>query len=157
MRTLAKDCGTALGTLYNYYSDKDELVIAAIESVWRDILGESEPESEISFTEYVAGIYERIHKGLSSYPDFFAAHSIAVAGSAKGRAKGTMERCFGQIREELLKALDSDRNIHHSTFTEAFTEENLVEHILDSITMLIIKGKPDCAVLTEMLDRILYS
>lgn len=38
MRTLAKECGIALGTLYNYYSDKDELVVAAIESVWQDIL-----------------------------------------------------------------------------------------------------------------------
>lgn len=156
MRALAKECGIALGTLYNYYADKDELVIAAIESVWQDIFGESEPESGVSFTEYVAGTYLRIHNGLSGYPDFFAAHSIAVAGSAKGRARGAMERCFGLIREELLKALHSDCNVDRSTFTQAFTEENLVEHILDSITILIIKGKPDCSALTEILERILY-
>ena len=45
MRALAKECGIALGTLYNYYSDKDELVVAAIESVWQDILEKSAPDS----------------------------------------------------------------------------------------------------------------
>lgn len=156
MRTLAKECGIALGTLYNYYSDKDELVIEAIESVWLDIFGNYEPEGGIGFTEYVSGIYGRIHAGLMDYPDFFAAHSIAVAGSSKGRARGAMERCFGQIRGELRKALDSDRSVDRSIFTETFTEDDLAEHILDSITILIIKGKPDCAALTEMLDRLLY-
>ena len=29
MRTVAKECNIALGTLYNYYADKDELLIAA--------------------------------------------------------------------------------------------------------------------------------
>ena len=37
MRRVARECGIALGTLYNYYSDKDELLIAAVESIWREI------------------------------------------------------------------------------------------------------------------------
>lgn len=156
MRTLAKECGIALGTLYNYYSDKDELVIEAIESVWQDIFGNYEPENGISFTGYVSGIYGRIRAGLMDYPDFFAAHSIAVAGSSKGRARGAMERCFEHIREELRRTLDSDQRVDRSIFTVTFTEDDLAEHILDSITILIIKGKPDCTALTEMLDRLLY-
>ena len=51
MRALAKECGIALGTLYNYYSDKDELVVAAIESVWQDILEKSAPQG----THYYGG------------------------------------------------------------------------------------------------------
>ena len=31
-----------------------------------------------------------------------------------------------------------------------------IEHVLDNIIILIIKGKPDCATLTEILDRLLY-
>ena len=156
MRTLAKECGIALGTLYNYYSDKDELVIAATESVWQDILGNTEPENGIRFTQYVAHIYEHILCGLKDYPDFFAAHSMSVAGSAKGKARGTMERYFGRIRKELLAALLADKGVDRSVFSDTFGEENLIEHILDTITISIIKGKPDCAALTEILDRLLY-
>lgn len=156
MRALAKECGIALGTLYNYYSDKDELVVAAIESVWQDILEKSAPDSGVRFSQYVTQIYARILSGLKDYPDFFAAHSISVAGSAKGKARGTMERCFSKICGELHAALREDKNVDRSIFSETFREEDLIEHILDTITISIINGKPDCATLTEILDRLLY-
>lgn len=156
MRALAKECGIALGTLYNYYSDKDELVVAAIESVWQDILEKSAPDSGVRFSQYVTHIYARILSGLKYYPDFFAAHAISVAGSAKGKARGMMERCFGKIRSELHAALREDKNVDRSIFSETFREEDLIEHILDTITISIINGKPDCTVLTEILDRLLY-
>ena len=37
MRLVADECHIALGTLYNYYADKDELVLATVESILRDI------------------------------------------------------------------------------------------------------------------------
>ena len=77
MRDLAKECGIALGTLYNYYSDKDELVVAAIESVWQDILEKSAPDSGVRFSQYVTQTYAHIIERLKDYPDFLAAHSIS--------------------------------------------------------------------------------
>lgn len=157
MRTLAKECGIALGTLYNYYSDKDELVVAAIESVWQEIFEKSVPGSAVKFTQYVTQTYAQIIDGLKDYPNFLAAHSMSVAGSAKGVARGMMERCFGEIRRKLREVLQADKNVDRSVFSDKFSEENLIEHILDSIIILIMKGKQDCAALTEILDRLLYS
>ena len=37
MRSVAKACHVALGSLYNYFPSKDALVTATIESVWQDI------------------------------------------------------------------------------------------------------------------------
>ena len=37
MRTVASECGIALGSLYNYFSSKSELWSATIEAVWKDI------------------------------------------------------------------------------------------------------------------------
>lgn len=156
MRALAKECGIALGTLYNYYSDKDELVVAAIESVWQDILEKSPPDSGVSFSQYITQTYAHIIEKLKDYPDFLAAHSISVAGSVKGKARGMMERFFGKIRSELHEVLMNDKNVDRSIFSETFCEENLIGHILDTITISIINGKPDCATLTEILDRLLY-
>ena len=50
----------------------------------------------------------------------------------------------------------NDKNVDRSVFSDIFCEENLIEHVLDNIIILIIKGKPDCATLTEILDRLLY-
>lgn len=66
MRALAKECGIALGTLYNYYSDKDELVVAAIESVWQDILEKSAPDSGVQIfavcNAYLCAYPQRIER-----------------------------------------------------------------------------------------------
>lgn len=126
MRTLAKECGIALGTLYNYYSDKDELVVAAIESVWQDILEKSAPDSGVRFSQYVTHIYARILSGLKYYPDFFAAHSISVAGSAKGKARGTMERCFSKICGELHAALREDKTLTAASFQKHSARKTLL-------------------------------
>jgi len=38
MRTLSKKCGIALGTIYNYYSTKEELIIEMMTDYWKDNL-----------------------------------------------------------------------------------------------------------------------
>jgi len=37
LKTVASECGIALGSLYNYFSSKSELLSATIEAVWKDI------------------------------------------------------------------------------------------------------------------------
>lgn len=36
MRSVAAECGVAVGSLYNYFPSKTELVMATVESVWQD-------------------------------------------------------------------------------------------------------------------------
>lgn len=37
MRSVADQCQIALGTLYNYYDNKDELLLETVEDIWKDI------------------------------------------------------------------------------------------------------------------------
>ena len=37
MRLVADECHIASGTLYNYYANKDALVLVAVESIWKEI------------------------------------------------------------------------------------------------------------------------
>ena len=54
MRLVADECHIALGTLYNYYSDKDALLLSTVESVWKDIFHMNQKcSTEFSFPEYV--------------------------------------------------------------------------------------------------------
>ena len=159
MRAVAKDCGIALGTLYNYYADKDELLIATISSVWQDIF-HVPPEAGgelLPFPEYVGRLYRHVQAGFREYPDFFTAHSVAIAGTGKGRAKNAMELCFGHIRSSLLTALRQDKSVSPGSFTGGLTEEGFVEFVLDNIIVLLVQNKSCEAALTEIIRRIIYS
>ena len=38
MRTVATQCGIAVGSLYNYFASKSELMSAAVEAVWLSLI-----------------------------------------------------------------------------------------------------------------------
>ncbi|MGN1422623.1 MAG: TetR family transcriptional regulator [Oscillospiraceae bacterium] len=158
MRAVARECGTALGTLYNYYSDKDELVLATIGSIWQDIFrAPRESTGSLLFTEYVGGLFGNIRSVSGDYPGFFAEHSAAAAGTGGGKAREAMEKCFAEVKEELLSALRSDVNIKPSAFSGGLTQEAFVKFVLDNIILLLSRSEPDIGILTEIIRRTLYT
>ena len=157
MRSVAEECHIALGTLYNYYSNKNELLLATIESVWKDIFHTNHKLStNFSFCEYVSYIFECIQKGARKYPNFFTAHSISIANSEKGKAKSTMKHYFDHIKIGLLEVLKSDNTIDKNAFSTSFTESDFVDFVLDNILLLLVQEKTSCATLLEIINRVVY-
>lgn len=158
MRTAAKECGIALGTLYNYFSDKEELLIATIASVWQDIFrltAQEENSSRLFFSEYVERMFINVCERFRDYPDFFTAHSAAVAASGKGKAKSTMEHCTDKIRESLHSVLRRDSAVSAEAFGDGFSEESFVEFVLDSIILLLMQQK-SCDTLIAVIKKVIY-
>lgn len=159
MRSVAAECHIALGTLYNYYSDKDELLIATIESIWKEIFHmnmRKRKKSEELFSEYVSDMYECIQKGAEEYPDFFTAHSISIARAKRGEAKSTMEHYFAHMKEGMRKVLEADCEVSEEAFSYSFTESEFIDFVLNQILLLLIQKKANCEVLIEIIRRVIY-
>lgn len=157
MRLVADECHIALGTLYNYYADKDELVLATVESVWRDIFhAEQLGGAGVSFPDYVKELYARIRKGAEAYPNFLTGHSVGIAGAKRGEAKSVMERTFAHMKVGLLEMLRNDPSVPENAFGPSFPEEDFAGFVLDHLLILLVQGQPDCDVLLEMIRRAIY-
>ena len=157
MRLVADECHIALGTLYNYYADKDELVLATVESIWRDIFhADQRCVTDVSFSDYVADLYARIRRGAEEYPNFLTGHSISIAGAKRGEAKSAMEHTFAHMKAGMLEVLRTDKTVQENTFTSSFSQEKFVDFVLDSMLVLLVQGQPDCAVLQEVIYRVIY-
>lgn len=158
MRAVAGECGIALGTLYNYFSDKEELLIAAIASVWQDIFrltAQEENFPPLLFSEYVERVFTNVCERFRDYPDFFTAHSVAVASSGKSKAKNAMEHCTDKIRISLYSALRRDNTVSAEAFGGSFSEESFVEFVLDSIILLLMQQK-SCDTLIAVIKKVIY-
>ncbi|MGN1451422.1 MAG: TetR/AcrR family transcriptional regulator [Eubacteriales bacterium] len=154
MRLVSEKCHIALGTLYNYYADKDALVLAAVESIWREIFhGVCQNASGTAFPDYVAELYERIRKGAEAYPGFLTGHSVGIAGDKRSEAKSVMERTFAHIKAGMLEVLQSDPAVPENAFPPGFSGEDFVGFVLDNMLLLLIQGHPDCCVLLEIIRR----
>lgn len=157
MRSVAEACHVALGSLYNYFSSKEDLLMATIESVWEDIFHmERQGERDLPFPEYVRWIFERVHSGAAQYPNFFTAHSISFASSAKSRARDTMNAYFDHMLQDMQHALRADGAVRRDLFTQDFTELAFAGFVLNNLLMLLAQGRADCEVLLEVIRRTLY-
>lgn len=157
MRSVADKSQIALGTLYNYYDNKDELMLAAVEAIWKDIFHmDYGCSAEQSFPKYVEYMFECVQKGAEHYPDFFTAHSISIANSEKEKAKSTMENCFKHIKEGLLEVLQADSNVSVDAFSTSFEKMEFIDFVLDNLLLLLVQGKKSCGMLIEIIQRTIY-
>lgn len=158
MRSVAEACHVALGSLYNYFSNKDELVLATIESVWQDIFHmEGSCRTDLPFPEYVAWIFESVRNGAREYPNFFMAHSLSFASTGKNKAKDTMERYFAHMKGGMIQALYADASVRKDAFTADLTESDFMDFVLTNILTLLMQQKESCGILLTIIRRTLYS
>lgn len=157
MRSVAQSCQVALGSLYNYFPSKDDLVTATIESVWQDIFRMDHCcKGNLPFPEYAAWIFDSVRRGTEQYPNFFMAHSLSFASSGKNKARETMNQYLSHIKKGMADALHDDSNVKTNAFTDVFTESDLIDFILNNLLMQLMQTKGDCAVLLEIIRRTIY-
>lgn len=142
MRAVADKCHFALGTLYNHYANKDELLLATVEDIWKDIFHMNQRcPIEMTFPRYVAYIFECIQKGAEKYHNFFSTHAVSIASSGKEKAKCTRNLCFEHIKEGLLEVLQADNNVSENAFDTSFEKREFIEFVFDNILLLLVQGK----------------
>ena len=72
IRSVAAACGVSVGSIYNYFDSKAELVGATVESVWCEIFHRPDDEAVFRDTEAcVTWMYECMEYGCRQYPGFF--------------------------------------------------------------------------------------
>lgn len=74
IRDLAKSCNIGIGTFYNYYQNKDEIVKAIIKTDWEKIIVSINTEIEcdnLDFKERIHIIYGGVSEFLKNYLDTF--------------------------------------------------------------------------------------
>lgn len=157
IRDVAKRCGVSIGSIYNYFPTKSDLMIATIESVWKDILhGYKVCEEQHNFAENIRRLFLTIKKGSENYPSFFSMHVMNGVAVDKEKCRGHMDKYFNHMKKGLLATLNEDQGIREDAFSQTFTKEDFIEFIFSSLIMLLINEADSCDFLIEMIRRTIY-
>lgn len=70
IRAVAAEAEVSVGSVYNYFSGKAELMAATVEEIWGQILSAPEAEPPEDFVSCVHGLFRRIRTGAGEYPGF---------------------------------------------------------------------------------------
>ena len=155
IRNVAKKCNISVGTVYNYFDSKYNLLAAAVESVWQDIFSFSETSFN-SFSDFAEQIFNCIKKGEEKYPRFFSLHSVSFIGEERQDGRRLMSETLEQIKDGICTVLENDKNIRNNVFDEEFTPRAFSEIILSLIISAMLRQDYDSRALLKMIEKLIY-
>lgn len=108
MRKVAKECSIAVGTVYNYVQNKDELVAQVIMEDWVIALKRMEELARESTTvaDGMCGIYRALMAFIEQYQDIWTQYSQAGGSSSVIASHHMMLR--GQIAAQIQQVLEGN-------------------------------------------------
>lgn len=157
IRSVAAQCGVSVGSIYNYFSSKTELVSATVESIWCDIFHFSEQENNFdSFGDCIRWVFCSLKEGEERYPGFFTFHSVGFVDEDKKGGKQLMAQSWEHIRTGLCMVLKKDRKIRPDAFDGNFTPEMLSEIVFSLILSEMLQKRYSGIPILEMIRRLIY-
>lgn len=157
IRTVANACRISVGSLYNYFPSKTDLISAIVENIWQDIFSLSRDSSEFSsFTDCLLWLFGAIKKGCTKYPGFFTFHSMSFAAGDKEKGRKLMEQYFLHMKKELSNVLEQDSKIRPNAFNNQLSKDGFVEFIFTVFTAMLLKEEDNCEALLEIVKRCIY-
>lgn len=157
IRSVAAGCNVSVGSIYNYFGSKEELVGAAVESIWCDIFHRTEDEAVWQDTlSCISWIYNRMEYGARRYPGFFTLHSMSFMGQDKAAGKRRMEQTWQHILDGLCSVLKQDPKIRPDAFGERLPLEKFADTLFSMMLAAFLRQDYDATAVLEIVRRSLY-
>lgn len=158
IRYLAKKCGIATGSVYNYFPSKSELIFAVVEEFWRSVFHPDvcKIKGDISFVEFFETVYLRLCANLQDFRSIFMSQFEAMKSSEKEKGRLVEQKYMEHVKNGFLMALGQDKKISDAVWTDTFTKEKFIAFLFTNLLSMLTDEERDCSYLKEVLNRILY-
>lgn len=153
IRLIAKEAGVATGTVYNYFSGKDEILLALTEEYWRQTLADMRT---VITADSFCGQLQEIFLFLRERIDRSAGKLMSSLGNAEAAGQARMVTMQAKLEASLIRRMEADADIRKDIWDETFTKEQLARFIVMNMVTLLKMKKPDPDFFLAMLKRIIY-
>lgn len=157
IRSVAAACGVSVGSIYNYFDSKADLVGATVESVWCEIFHRPEDGAVFQDTQAcIIWLYSRMEYGCKQYPGFFTLHSLGFMGEEKSDGKQRMQQTWQHILDGLCSVLRRDASVRPDAFTQQFTVEKFADLLFSLMLSALLRKDYHPDAVLELIRRTLY-
>ena len=153
IRRLASEANIAVGTVYNYFESKQEVLFALTESYWQSALEEMRIRvTAARFSEQIAQIIVFLRTKMNDCAKILMKSLRDDAASGRIRM-AAMQRV---LKQALVERLDRDGDIREGVWRKHFTKEAFADFVLLNLVMLMQQQDEDEGVFLELIERMLY-
>lgn len=153
IRDLARQTKIATGTVYGYFSNKDEILFALTEEYWKAILDEIK---KTSYSDCFCKSLKEIFLFLKKEIEDSAGKLMNNLGKMEKPGQARMLSTQSGLVRIIIERMNKDSKIKIEVWNENFTKQKLAEFIvLNMITSLRTKAS-DIDFLIEIIHRTVY-
>ena len=100
IRSVAAACGVSVGSIYNRFGSKSQLVAATVESIWQEIFClPQDPGAFADLISCVAWLFQRLEESRQTYPGFLSVHALCFSQEELDAGQRRMERPWAHIKQ----------------------------------------------------------
>lgn len=156
MRLVSEKANIALGSLYNYFNSKTELMIATLKEIVEEVFSLDELEFK-TFPSFISSYYLNVRAKAQKYPGLLSLHSLAFGKESIKNGKLEMDLYFEKIKQVLLTKLEEDPKLNPTKFDNHFTKERFITFLLDLFTNLLLdSNSEDERILEKLVCSVIY-
>lgn len=153
IRALAQRAGVAAGTVYNYFSGKEEILLALTEEYWEEAL--EEMEEAITAPDF-CGQLEEIFLFLGERIRRSAGMLMGSLDKGEGTGQERMAAMLGRLEKALVRRMEGDPGIRREVWEGEFTRERFARFILTNLMALWREEEPNLALFLAVVRKIIY-
>lgn len=156
IRRLAAESGIAIGTVYNYYPSKGDLIVEIMEDFWREVFHSNHFDTESDdFIGSWRDVYLRLGNNLKSFREEFL-NEMVISQADKKRGKELEFTFLDHMKSGLLRILLKDGRVEEAVWDEEFTPRRFVDFAFSHMMLLLRNQEDDPTYFEEIMRRLIY-
>lgn len=155
IRAVATACGVAVGSIYNYFPTKADLIVAIIEDFWRSAIHMERcvPARGERFPAFVGRLYGDLARQLATFQSGFLAQVSALGAEERRKGRILEAACFDHMKRGLRTALDQS-GVSSPLLADDADRDALIDLVFTTLMSLLRQGKSDCAYFQRVLETL---
>lgn len=157
IRTIATECNLSIGSIYNYFPTKADLIIAVMEEFWSHACTH-EDIKDITLKDFFISypiLYEKIYQYLKLFEGNWLHQSALLDAETKERGSKVEHEYYDSIKKMMRLMLDYDETIRPDVWTNTFHKEAFCNFLFENTLIELSNGHSYPHYLLEVLRRLL--
>jgi AcrR family transcriptional regulator len=158
IRNVASECGVSIGSVYNYYETKGELVFDVVKDYWQDVF-DRKTLAELpmdDFCEFFEKFYDLLSDRLIDFLSDWVSVMSNFSDSEKVTGKRKEAEIFSEVKNLLDRVITEDKKINQDIFLEKFDREQFLDFIIFNMINMLKYGNRDCSFFIKIIKELLY-
>lgn len=153
IRQLAKKANVASGTVYNYFANKEDILLALTDQYWRSALIElGQNISCDSFSEQIVKVYDFLNEKIEGSAGIL----MGSLGNVQNVGRERMAKMQYSMRKNIIMWMDRDTQIREEVWSETFTKEQFADFVMLNMIALLNTHTSSALFLAEIIKKTIY-